>query len=288
MTTNIIAPDLLNQSLLFARLSEAAYRDQSITADPELHKLKNEFRLNAGNTGNATETQALLGRWNNDIVIAFRGTEKKFSDWWTDLNGQLVASRVHAGRVHTGFETAAESVFDPLRRFIKNHASEGSRIFLCGHSLGGALALLTANRLAADVSLPTVRGVFTYGAPRVGDGGFAEAYRRTPSGPFTTMWVSLGDPVARIAPHVMDYRHAGARQFNLDRGSIGVVDLDGLEALRTEQDWFLDSPAGRTARWLTDRVHEVFRKLNADEHSIRDSYVQQLQVAKQRRDAASN
>ncbi len=130
MTNHFIKSELLDQSILFARLAAAAYLDTTVSAVPGLDKFKNELRLNEDNSANKTDTQALLGRWNNDVVIAFRGTEDKLSDWWTDLKGELVPNTDGVGRIHKGFKTAADSVHKHIVRFIKNVAVPESRLFV--------------------------------------------------------------------------------------------------------------------------------------------------------------
>lgn len=283
MANSIITPELLDQSILFARFASAAYLDTTAGAVPGLEKFKNEMRLNEDNSANKTDTQALLGRWNNDVVIAFRGTEGKLSDWWTDLKGELVPNTGGVGRIHKGFKTAADSVQKHIVRFIKNVAVPESRLFICGHSLGGALALVTAGRLAADASLPVIRGVFTYGSPRVGDTEYVTAYRATSVGPKTNMWIAAGDPVARVAPFSFNYRHAAEKQFTLDDGAIGITELDSLMAAQAEQAAFAKFPIVQGAIGVFSRLKNAFQSLDAAEHSINDSYLKQLLQAKKNR-----
>lgn len=282
MATDIITPAVLDQSILFARFAAAAYLDTSVLAVPGLEKLKNELRLNEDNSDNKTETQAVLGRWNNDVVIAFRGTEDKLSDWWTDTRGALVPNSGGVGRIHQGFKSAADSVHSHIVRFIKNVAVSKSRLFICGHSFGGALAVVTAGRLAADASLPKIRGVFTYGAPRVGDTDYVTAYRQTSAGKSVNMWTAAGDPVARVAPYSFDYRHAAGKQFTLAKGAIGVTELDSLIAIQSEQDEFARFPIIEGAIGLFSRLKNAFQNLNSAEHSMNDSYLKQLLEVKKR------
>jgi len=170
MSSSIVSLAEVKQSILFARISSAAYKDSTIQSVPGLKSFKNELRF----SHDATDTQGVMGRWNNDLVIAFRGTEAKLSDWLaTNARTGLVANSRGAwrgaGQMHTGFRAAARGVYPQMKRFIRNHKEEKSRIFLCGHSLGGALATIVTSWLENDASTPNPRAVFTYGAPRVGD-----------------------------------------------------------------------------------------------------------------------
>ncbi|WP_455220615.1 lipase family protein [Kaarinaea lacus] len=110
------------------------------------------------------------------VVIAFRGTEKKLSDWLTDLNAK--PTEVDGAKVHTGFLEAFTVNTDKQNRTVKDIVdgimsspkAKDKRgnplpLFITGHSLGGALALM-ATRLLADDSNGAC---YTYGAPRIGD-----------------------------------------------------------------------------------------------------------------------
>lgn len=95
------------------------------------------------------------------VVAAFRGTDE-VRDWLTNLRAVPVLW-AHGGRVHRGFRRAFGHVLRPLRTLLMGQAVP---LQVCGHSLGGALALLAAPVFGA-------RSVRTYGAPRVGDRAFA-------------------------------------------------------------------------------------------------------------------
>ncbi len=141
--------------------------------------------------------------------------------------------------------------------------------------------MITAGRLAADASLPAIRGVFTYGSPRVGDTDYVSAYRALSVGPRTNMWIATGDPVARVAPHSFDYRHAAEKQFTLDNGAIGITELDSLMAFQAEEAAFSKFPIVQNAVGVFSRLKNAFQNLDAAEHSINDSYLKQLLQAKQ-------
>ena len=109
------------------------------------------------------------------LVLAFRGTEKKVSDWLTDA--RCAPTVAGPARVHTGFLEAFTRHTDDTGRTVQQVVEEilgrpdaqadgrPLPLFITGHSLGGALALL-ATRLVA----PNVNGAcYTFGAPRVGN-----------------------------------------------------------------------------------------------------------------------
>ena len=127
------------------------------------------------------ETQAFACKRNVNneppyLVIAFRGTEKKVSDWLTDA--RCVPTVEGKRKVHTGFldaftknrdadgKTVKKAVEDILAlQEAKDDNGAPLPLFLTGHSLGGALALL-ATKLVA----PNVNGAcYTFGAPRIGN-----------------------------------------------------------------------------------------------------------------------
>ena len=107
------------------------------------------------------------------LVLAFRGTEKKVSDWLTDA--RCVPTLDGATKVHTGFleaftkakdsegRTARQVVEDLLSRPESKEGGRGLPLFITGHSLGGALALLATKLVAPDVT----GACYTFGAPRV-------------------------------------------------------------------------------------------------------------------------
>ena len=108
-----------------------------------------------------------VGQFAGDVLIATRGTTL-MADWMTDAN--IGVQRGPGGMpVHAGFNDTWRSFEPALREFLRGR--NPTRIHCVGHSLGGALAMLnadfvTANRIA-DVRL------YTFGAPRTGDGLFA-------------------------------------------------------------------------------------------------------------------
>jgi pimeloyl-ACP methyl ester carboxylesterase len=105
----------------------------------------------------ATDTRALIACDGEDCCVAFRGTQD-LRNWLTDLDCTFV--RVGKLRIHRGFYEAMESVREELRAELE--ALHYKRLWLTGHSLGGALAML-----GARIWDGAVEGVYTFGQPRV-------------------------------------------------------------------------------------------------------------------------
>ena len=152
----------------------------------------------------ATETRALVTQTDTDVIIAFRGTAD-LRNWLTDLDCNKMPLRWAAGRVHRGFNVALESVAEPLDHAIA--ANETRRIWVTGHSLGGALAMLFALRLQVRRRI-SVAGLYTFGQPRVGNAVFSQACDSIlKSRAFRV--VHADDVVPRVPWLLGSYRHAG-------------------------------------------------------------------------------
>jgi hypothetical protein len=164
----------------------------------------------------ATDTHVLITRSGADVIIAFRGTAD-LRNWLTDLDCELI--RVGSCRVHRGFYEAMKSVESDL--MAKLSEARGARLWVTGHSLGGALAMLWA--LWAVQSGYEIAGVYTFGQPRVGDAAFGQLYDSILK---TRTWRSIhADDIVPRVPWLLDrYRHAGHEVFHPFATSSPVVD----------------------------------------------------------------
>ena len=114
------------------------------------------------------------------VIISIRGSQtgNAAQDWWdNDLDPQPFARFGWAlgSSIHCGFHQAAKVVYDELIGDLKDDAAAGKKIWVTGHSLGGASAMLLAAMLEWDADI-AVSGVYTYGAPGVGNFVFGNAY----------------------------------------------------------------------------------------------------------------
>lgn len=167
-------------------------------------------------------------------LIAFPGTERG-SDVWTDLRMKRAAFGGHAPAeflavrdtpkaerggmplVHRGFldycqaalftdATEGETAGERLAADLRAHPSE--KLYLTGHSLGGAAAILAAARLSDLGVSPEQLIVTTFGAPAVGNEDFVRTYQDR----FTLRRVVMrGDPVKDALPSPLGFHHFGER-----------------------------------------------------------------------------
>lgn len=110
--------------------------------------------------------------------------------------------------VHQGFKDYAEVILndDLGNNIIKElNGNPNERLYITGHSLGGAVAIVTAvNLINNGISTDKIK-VMTFGAPAVGNKGFAEEYENKINLTRVTM---SGDPIKKSL-QVLGYVHFG-------------------------------------------------------------------------------
>lgn len=112
------------------------------------------------------------------IFIIFRGTDAvanrngDLGEWFgTDFFIAKSGIAGAPGQVHAGFVANYNLVQAQIKQFLNTYAAPGKKIWVAGHSLGGALAILSAVMLKGE-GFP-VQGVYSFGGPRViGDRNF--------------------------------------------------------------------------------------------------------------------
>ena len=127
-------------------------------------------------------------------AVAFRGT--------ADAQDALRDARAWPaydpwlGWCHSGFLSGARSVVGQIATDLT-----GRRVVLCGHSLGGALALLVGALFVVQHRNPTA--IVTFGAPRAGFKRYANTLRMT-----AVRQYRLGDDPVTDVPWLLGlYRH---------------------------------------------------------------------------------
>ena len=145
-------------------------------------ELLNNFQIHILRSGESTGTAGFFASSPDQAFLVFRGTEHDdFRDLLTDSaflqvpepgETSLIRSiRFHGMRVHLGFQRALDSVWDEVATLLSDCRAANPRSPICftGHSLGGALASLALSRFEGSRA-----SLYTFGAPRVGNGPFCE------------------------------------------------------------------------------------------------------------------
>ena len=139
------------------------------------------------------------------------------ANWVTDFN-----IRTRSGGIHRGFADGVEGIWPALLAALEG---TDKRIFLAGHSLGGALAVVAAWRLTGDtpeaadrgshgeeIDVGRIAGVLTFGMPRAGDEAFEAAYRSRGLWQKTARLEYGSDIIPSLPPAVsgqLAFRHVG-------------------------------------------------------------------------------
>jgi len=148
-----------------------------------------------------TRTRAIVVEGHGAMLMAFAGTDPLVpANWFTDFD-----FTVTPGAIHRGFELAAAAIWEQVLQALA--ARRELTVLLAGHSLGGALAAVTADRALADANVRAT-AVYTYGMPRTGDADFAARYNDT-LGAATFRLVHGDDIVATVPPSSLGFRHVG-------------------------------------------------------------------------------
>ncbi len=152
------------------------------------------------------------------LLVSFRGTSAP-ADWGINLDAipENTGDARMQGLLHRGFHRALMRVWDP---FVAPElsASGPRRIWITGHSLGGALAALAAAETRFIAGAP-LAGLYTYGQPRVGDLQFANQFDSALRS-VSFRYVNDKDIVPRVPLFTAGYRHAGEEFFLLAGGEL--------------------------------------------------------------------
>ena len=181
------------------------------------------------------DTEGFVAASKQHVILAFRGTEPgKIKDWATDALAAPSAFRwffelaPDVGNVHSGFANSLrDSWADSIRKLLKK-AGAGTRrtLWITGHSLGGALAVLAGGACTYDPeTLLPLNGLYTFGQPRVGLHDFCNNIGLK-FGSVYYRFVNDHDVVPRVPPRAFDYTHTG-RLIHFD--SDGEPDADSQE-----------------------------------------------------------
>ncbi|MGY6275700.1 lipase family protein [Methylomonas sp. MgM2] len=246
----------LTNAWWLCNLSQLAYYDEA-DAIPVLERMGLTFeafiddRKEQDSKGKLIkDTQALIVSNDEAVMVVFRGTEPDvIQDILTDANLPLV-DFPGKGKVHSGFyEALSGDCWQHLVEVLQRRQNRHKALWISGHSLGAALAMVAAAHLQPA-------GIYDFGSPRVGDSVFCASFQNMNFHRFA----NCCDLVTQIPlKGLFDYQHGGILQY-----------FDGGGNLHTEphQDFierdqfkarFLYPFQVRPVPWLSSRL--LFRKL---------------------------
>ncbi|KAL1543315.1 Dolichyl-diphosphooligosaccharide-protein glycosyltransferase subunit dad1 [Salvia divinorum] len=192
---------------------------------------------------------ARLGR--RDVVIAYRGTATCL-EWLENLRVNLTSlpndmaghdndsdSMVQSGflSIYTSGTRARESLQASIRgeieKILHKYADEPLSITVTGHSLGAALATLTAHDIATTFKHAPLVTVVSFGGPRVGNKSFRSLLEK--SGTKVLRIVNSDDPITKVPGFVLNEDEANA-SLNCDVQKAAGV-LNWLQKRVEETQW---------------------------------------------------
>ncbi|KAG2768415.1 hypothetical protein Pcac1_g20285 [Phytophthora cactorum] len=213
------------------------------------------FELITHLRSNLTDTHVVVA-WSQEdhrrLVISFRGTTSK-ANWKSNLRADQtvlwiksrglrwrksclekvkdVAAKIPLlnmalPRVHRGFWIAYESIRDELKEVTRLILDEnpGISVYITGHSMGGALAVIAAYDFAVNFSIKV--NMYNFGGPRVGNPSFRQHYDSCV--PTSYRVVMDGDIVPGWPKFWGLYQHVGT-EISLDVAGNLIVDPSFVE-----------------------------------------------------------
>ncbi len=219
-----------SNAIVLAALARAAYSDpvpaQKVAAQFGL-KIFEWIQFNKP----LEDVYAFVAGGEDYVVISFRGTDPQdWKNWMTDLHATaspfewLFQGAGNVGNVHAGFGHAIYDAWTKINAALETvmprippgtdpglMANANQRtLWLTGHSLGAALAVLTGAAFSMWIEdmKRQVNGIYTFGQPRVGLYEFCGNYDHQLRAR-TFRFVNKQDMVPRIPFRGWDYADVG-------------------------------------------------------------------------------
>jgi triacylglycerol lipase len=213
--------------LIFAKFSKYAYLnpDEAQTAAKVEGFPKTEFVDIDG-------AQAYVFYNKTDFIIACRGTQPgDMNDIYADLQ-VFQADSVTGNKIHQGFKEEVDKIYDEVESIVSRRGLI-KKIWVCGHSLGGAMATILAQRLEFKGGYD-VDTLYTYGSPRAG-------------GPKFRAWCDKhlnhqrfvnNNDVVPCVPNFFRWRHSGKCNYIKSTGEVTNLGRWSSERIR-DKGWSL-------------------------------------------------
>jgi triacylglycerol lipase len=250
--TTALGFSIQNAFFLAKACDVAAHKDEDrqLTAAAELG-LAGAFRpFSVVVPEEDTDLFGFVGANEEMVALIFRGCEN-IQEWLGDA--VIVQKPGFGGLVHKGFAEALDTLWMELEPALTELHS-GRDLWIAGHDLGGALAVLAASRLQQHGS--NVEAVYTFGSPRVGNFAFSEAFQT-----ITYRLVNHHDIIshvpAEVVPvsgyHYYTYKHVGTLKYFDRHGLLGEGTSDWTLKKQLMRDQLLRLGQPPT-QWFQDHL----------------------------------
>lgn len=202
---------------LMAKIAKAAYinrskKDNAPCEMKVLSTLKKESEGFVSVKGFSTKSaQAIIVEHQDYIVLAFRGTDE-IGDWFDNIKFRM--KRISVGKFHRGFLNSVNDLWDALLEHYDqlintqyvDQKVKSKPIFITGHSLGGAMAVVAAAKLL-EIGID-FHSVYTFGQPRVAQHKAKDEINALAKERIFR-FVNNSDIVSRLPGPWLGYRHVG-------------------------------------------------------------------------------
>jgi hypothetical protein len=157
----------------------------------------------------------------SEFVLSFKGTTTLVEAFQIDM---LMMRKKHyfkdGGRIHAGFHKAFRIMKPELDKVAAILKNEEKPVILNGHSLGGAMAMITAEYFIEHFDI-IPKGVYVTGAPRVGNRHYAYKFintveRKTEVVKVVTADEIHSDPVTDWFGPEFGYHAPGSKEWSLN------------------------------------------------------------------------
>ena len=187
-------------------------------------RAKNQWGFDGYHHFDADDTQGFICWDNAVVVLSFRGTEQNLADWLRNFNF-LVSHDTgsHYGEIHRGFYQGYEAVAPEIVKVLRSIKASEKKLYLTGHSLGGALATIAGAELRSEFSPDAF---YTFGQPKTGKEQLKTFYQTHFAGKFFR-FRNDRDIVTRIPPN---YTHLGHLLWFDSKGNLKHPEAGALRS----------------------------------------------------------
>jgi hypothetical protein len=234
---NLKTTDLVNTSI--SKLITGSTVDQNVA----VYKVPNgqtavfdfENKCNPG----GYDPEAILISTPTTIYVVFRGTDRvacntpgtfayEWNEWLASdfqfLKRPASVMNVNIqGNVHRGMVESLlyQGFADSLASRIKRFGGANKKVWITGHSLGGAHAQLFAMFLRFNYQI-TPQGVYTYESPHPGDQTFVNQFNNVIGKTHIQRFEFGDDPICTLPPQAFLFARAGERNYFADYTSTNL------------------------------------------------------------------